>query len=92
MRHKALGICVLLLGLLFGTASSAYADTISLTSVSVINFQITPSSGTIVLLPSKIGSPTSAAAIQSVFGGLFQLRGARSRSESCGYVPYTPGQ
>ena len=61
MRRKLLGTCVLLLGLLVGTASSAHADTISLTSVSLINFQITPSSGTVVLLPSQIGSPTSAS-------------------------------
>jgi hypothetical protein len=61
MRRKAIGTCVLLLGLLFAAAASARADTISLTSVSVINFQITPASGTVVLLAPQFGSPTSAS-------------------------------
>jgi len=68
MRLKLLGTCVLLLGLLLGTPSSAYADTISLTTVSLTNFQIVPSSGTIVFSTSQIGSPTSAhgAAVNSL--------------------------
>jgi hypothetical protein len=61
MRRKSLGTCVLLLGLLLGTASRASADTISLTTVSVTNFQIVPTSGTVVLLPSQIGSATAAS-------------------------------
>jgi len=41
MRRKSLKtfVPILLLGLLLGTSSSAYADTISLTTVSVSNFQ-----------------------------------------------------
>jgi hypothetical protein len=61
MWRKLLVACVLLLGLLIGTSTSAHADTISLTSVSVINFQIVPTSGTVVLFTSQIGSPTSAS-------------------------------
>ena len=48
MRRKLLGTCVLLLGLLLGTSSSAYADAISITSVSVSNVQIVPTAGTLV--------------------------------------------
>lgn len=68
MGRKLIGTCVLLLALLIGTSSNAYADTISLTSVSLINFQIVPSSGTIVFSTSQIGSPTSAsgAAVNSL--------------------------
>jgi len=48
MRHKSLGTGVLLLGLLLGTSSSAYADAISTTSLTLSNFQVVPSSGTIM--------------------------------------------
>ena len=61
MRRKSIGISVLLLGLLLATASNAYADTISLTTVSLTNFQIVPASGTIVFSTSQIGSPTLAS-------------------------------
>jgi hypothetical protein len=61
MRRKATVICVLLLGLVLGTASNAYADTISLTTVSLTNFQIVSSSGTVVISPSQTVSPTSAS-------------------------------
>ena len=60
MRRKSIGTCVLLLGLLLATASNAYADTISLTTVSLTNFQIVPASGTILFSTSQIGSPTLA--------------------------------
>lgn len=67
MRRKSLGTCVLLLGLLIGTASNSFADTISLTTVSVTDFQIVPSSGTIVFTTPFL-SPTSAsgAAVNSL--------------------------
>lgn len=61
MRRKSLGICVLLLGLLLGTSSSAYADTIAITSVSLSNFQIVPASGTVVFSTPQSGSPTTAS-------------------------------
>lgn len=61
MKRKSIGICVLLLGLLLGAASSARADTISLTTVSLTNFQIIPTSGTVVFSTSQIGAPTFAS-------------------------------
>ena len=48
MTRKSLRTCVLLLALLLGASSSANADALSITSVSFSNFQIVPSSGTIV--------------------------------------------
>ena len=53
MRRKSLRTCVLLLGLLLGTASSAYADAISITSVTLSNFQLVPTSGTIVFFSPR---------------------------------------
>ena len=53
MSRKSLRTCVLLLGLILGTASSAYADAISTTSLTFTSFQIVPTSGTVVFsLPS----------------------------------------
>jgi hypothetical protein len=63
MRHKSLGACVLLLGLLLGTSSSAYADAISITSVTLSNFQLVPTSGTIVF--SSTQTAASGAAVNS---------------------------
>ncbi len=48
MRRQSLRTCVLLVALLLGTASSAYADAISFTSLTFSSFQIVPTSGTIV--------------------------------------------
>ena len=48
MKRKSLGTCVLLLGLLLGTSSSAYADALSITSMTLSNFQVVPTSGTIM--------------------------------------------
>lgn len=61
MTRKSLRTCVLLLGLLLVTSSSADADTISITTVSVSNIQIVPTSGTIVFSAPQFGSPTSAS-------------------------------
>ena len=66
MRRKSLRTCVLLLGLLLITSSSAYADTISITTVSVSNLQIVPTSGTIVLLTTEFG-PRATASGAAVF-------------------------
>ncbi len=53
MRRKSLRIFVLAVGLFLGTASSAYADALSITSLTFTSFQIVPTSGTIVFsLPS----------------------------------------
>lgn len=62
MRRKSLGICVLLLGLLLGASSSAYADAIAVTSVSVSNVQIVPTSGTIVFSIPEFSPGTTAFA------------------------------
>lgn len=50
MRRKSLRtfVRILLLGLLLGTSSSAYADAVSITSVTLSNFQVVPASGTIM--------------------------------------------
>ena len=54
MKRKSIRTCGLLLGLLLGTASSAYADALSITSLTFSNFQIVPASGTIVFsLPNS---------------------------------------
>jgi hypothetical protein len=47
MTRKSLRTCVLLLGLLLGTSSSAYADALAISSVSLTDFQITPAAGTV---------------------------------------------
>src|SRR5215212_7885679 len=70
MRCKSVKtfVRILLLGLVLGTFSNAYADTISLTTVSLTNFQIVPASGTIVFSASQIGPPTSThAAVVNTF-------------------------
>lgn len=74
MTRKTLGICVLLLGVLLGTSSSAYADAVALTSITVSNFQITPTAGTIVFLGPQFGSRTVATATASntASTGLFE--------------------
>jgi hypothetical protein len=74
MTRKLLVACVLLLGLLLGASSSASADTISLTSVSVSNIQLTSTSGTIVFLGPQFSDRTGAAAVASntTTTGLFQ--------------------
>ena len=63
MSHKSLATCILLLGLLLGAASSIHADTIAITSVSLSNLQIVPTSGTVVLSAPQAGPQTSAGAV-----------------------------
>jgi hypothetical protein len=60
MTRKSLRTCLLLLGLLLGISSSAYADAISVTSVSVTNIQLVTTSGTIVFGAAPFGSRTTA--------------------------------
>jgi hypothetical protein len=60
MMRKPLRTCLLLLGLLLVTSSSAYADAISVTSVSVSNIQLVTTSGTIVFGAPPFGSRTIA--------------------------------
>lgn len=86
MRRKSLGTGVLLLGLLIGTASSAYADTIAITTVSLSNLQIIPTSGTVVISPPTLGNATFAGAgLVNSFdeeGGDFQDGPTRSEVNS----------
>ncbi len=63
MTRKSLGLCVLLLWLLLGSSSNAYADAISMTSVTLSNFQLVPTSGTIVFSTPQTGSRTAASAV-----------------------------
>lgn len=62
MTGKSLATCVLLLGLVLGAAASAQADTIAITSVSLNNLQIVPTSGTVVLSAPQAGQQTAAGA------------------------------
>src|SRR5215211_1082170 len=76
MRRKSLGTFVLLLGSLLVTASSAYADTISITSATLSNLQLVPTSGTLVFLGPQFGSRTGVFTTVSNIGpGLFQEGG-----------------
>ena len=69
MKRKSLRTSVLLLGLLLVTCSSAYADAISFTSVTLTNVQLISSAGTIVFSPPQGSSPTSASgAVANSFG------------------------
>src|SRR5215211_3296684 len=53
MKRNSLRNCGLLLALMLGTTATAYADAISMTSLTFSNFQIVPTSGTVVFsLPS----------------------------------------
>ena len=74
MKRKSLGTCLLLLGLLLVTSSSAYADTIAITTVNLSNLQLVPTSGSIVFLGPAFGSRTtaSAAASNTATNGLFE--------------------
>ena len=61
MSRKSLRTGALLLGLLLVTCSSAYADAIAITSVSVSNFQLIASSGTIVFSSPQTAASGAAA-------------------------------
>lgn len=63
MKRKSLGTCVLLLGLLLGTASSAYADAVAITSITLSNLQLVPTSGTLVFSLPQSGPRTAANAV-----------------------------
>lgn len=59
---------MLLTGLLLGASSTAYADAVSNTQVTLSSFQIVPTAGTVVFSTPQFGSPTSAsgAAVNSL--------------------------
>lgn len=82
MTRKSLRTWVLLLGLLLVTSSSADADTIAITSISLSNLQLVPTSGTIVFSGPQTGSRTtaSAAASNSATNGLFEESSTFSQS------------
>ena len=69
MRRTSLGTCVLLLGLLLGTSSSANADAISITSVSVTNLQIVPTAGTLVFTTQSSPGTIANAVLTDGFDG-----------------------
>lgn len=59
---------ILLLGVALGTASTAYADAIAITSGSLSNIQIVPTSGTVVFTP-QTGATAAGAVISDGFDG-----------------------
>jgi PEP-CTERM motif len=63
MRRRSPGTFfpILVLVLLLGTSTSVYADAISITSVSLSNLQIVPTSGTIVFSLPEVGPPRTSA-------------------------------
>ena len=71
MRRKSprTFVWILLLGILLCTSSSAYADAISITTVSLSNLQIVPTSGTIVFsLPASGVRTIASGAAANSFG------------------------
>lgn len=64
MRRKSLRnfVQILLLVLVLGTSSNAFADTIAITEVSLSNLQIIPTTGTVVISPPLVGNATAAGA------------------------------
>ncbi|HEX7329904.1 MAG TPA: PEP-CTERM sorting domain-containing protein [Pyrinomonadaceae bacterium] len=69
MKRTSLGTCVLLLGLLLGTSSSAHADAISITSASVTNVQIVPTAGTLVFTTQSFPATLANAVLTDGFDG-----------------------
>ena len=67
MKRKSLRtfLQILLLGVVLGTASTAYADTIAISSGSLSNIQIVPTFGTVVFTPPQTGPATAAGAVIS---------------------------
>jgi hypothetical protein len=65
MKSKSLStfVRILLLGLLLGTSSSVYADAISITSATVSNIQLVPTSGTIMFFSTESPPATRARAV-----------------------------
>ncbi|HEU4509547.1 MAG TPA: PEP-CTERM sorting domain-containing protein [Pyrinomonadaceae bacterium] len=61
MRSPRIFVRILLLGLLLGTSSTAYADTISITSVSLSNLQFVPTSGNIVFVTTQFAPRATAS-------------------------------
>ena len=74
MTRELLRTCVLLLGLLLGTSASAYADAVAITSITVSNFQLVPTSGSVVFLGPQFSPRTVAFATASntATNGLFE--------------------
>ena len=62
MRVKSLKVFVrvVVFGLLLGASSTAYADTVVITSFSFGNLQITPTAGTVVFTPTAASARASA--------------------------------
>lgn len=82
MRRKSLGTCVLLLGLVLGISSSAYADAVSITSVSVSNLQLVPTSGMIVFTTQLSPATVASAVVSDGFDGPSNRSESPTRSEA----------
>ena len=61
MRSNLLASLIIAFGLLLSAATSTYADTIAVTSVSLTNLQLVSTSGTIVFSPPQVGPVTAAS-------------------------------
>ena len=84
MKRKSLRtfVQILLLGLLLGTSSSAYADAVSVTSASVTNLQIVPTSGTVVFTPQSSPATIAHAVVSDGFDGTSSRVESATRAET----------
>ena len=83
MRRKSSRtfVQILLFVLLLGTASTAYADAIAITSGSLSNIQIVPTSGTVVFTP-QTGATSAGGVISDGFDGPSNRMESPTRSEA----------
>ncbi len=82
MSRKSLRTCVLLLGLLLGTSSSAYADTISITSGGLSNIQIVPTSGNVVFTTQLSPVATARGVVSDGFDDTSTESQSQTRAEA----------
>jgi len=84
MRRKSLRtfLQILLLSVVLGTASTAYADAIAITSGSVSNIQIVPTSGTVVFTPQTAPVTIAGAVISDGFDSVSNRMESPTRSEA----------
>ena len=68
MSRKLLASGVLLLGLLLGASTSAHADSIAFVSVSLTNFQLVSSSGTVVFSAPLVSPTIASGAVANSLG------------------------
>lgn len=84
MRRKSSRtfVQILLFVLLLGTASTAYADAIAITSGSLSNIQIVPTSGTVVFTPQTGPATSAGGVISDGFDGPSNRMESPTRSEA----------